>query len=509
MTAALATRTRTAATTAPAAAQQPQPYARRWWTLAVLCLSLLVIVVDTTIVNVAIPTLASSLGAGSTALEWIVDSYTLAFAALLLPAGSLGDRYGRHHALTAGMLIFGAGSLGAALSGDATQLIAMRAVMGIGAALIMPATMAVLTSVFTDPAERAKAIGLWSAVTGLGVAIGPTAGGWLLQHYSWGSIFAVNLPIVAIALVAGWFLVPPSAAPHKPRLDPVGAVLAATGFGALTYAVIQAGESGWTSTGTLLRFAASVVLLAAFAASQVRSDHPMVDLSLFRNVRFTAASVAVMVLFFGLAGVTFVNTQIYQFVLGYSPLGAGIRSLPAAAMFTVAAPIGTRIAARYGIRAAMTAGLLTAAAGLAYYTTATGTSGYPHYMVASVVLSFGIAMTMSPATQSVMSSLPPAKVGVGSAVNNTTRNLGTVLGIAVVGSIAATSYSHAMPAGPASHSIGAAATIAHHLPTPAADTLRTTAARAFVHGATLGVLVTAAVVLLTAALTYRALPRKS
>ncbi|MBO0870805.1 MAG: MFS transporter, partial [Micromonosporaceae bacterium] len=299
MSTATLTQTGTTATTTPVA---PARDPRRWYTLAVLCLSLLVIVVDTTIVNVAIPTLARSLHAGPGALAWIVDSYTLVFAALLLPAGSLGDRYGRHRALATGMLVFGAGSLGAALAGNATELIAMRAIMGIGAAFIMPATMAVLTAVFTDPAERAKAIGLWSAVSGLGVAIGPTAGGWLLQHYSWSAIFAVNLPIVAVALVAGLFLVPASKAPHRPRLDPLGTVLATAGLGALTYAVIQAGQSGWGSAGSLLRFGVAIALLAGFAVAQLRNDHPMLDLSLFRDGRFTAATVAVMVLFFGLAG---------------------------------------------------------------------------------------------------------------------------------------------------------------------------------------------------------------
>jgi EmrB/QacA subfamily drug resistance transporter len=406
------------------------------------------------------------------------------------------------------MLIFGAGSLGAALSSTSTQLIAMRVLMGVGAAFITPATMAVLTSVFTDPAERAKAIGLWSAVSGLGVAIGPTAGGWLLRQYSWNAIFAVNLPIVAIALVAGWFLVPASSAPNRPRLDPVGAVLATAGFGVLTYCVIQAGESGWTSPATLARFGASVVLLAGFTLSQLRGDHPMVDLSLFRDGRFTAASVAVMVLFFGLGGVTFVLTQIYQFVLGYSPLAAGVRSLPAAVALSVAAPIGTRLAARFGVRAAMTGGLLTAAAGLAYFATATGHSPYAHYMLASTMMSFGIGLTMAPATQSVMSSLPPAKTGIGSAVNNTTRNLGLVLGVAVVGSIAATTYTRTMPDGAAARSIGAAAGIGRHLPGPAADSLRATAAHAFVHGADLGVLVTAAVVVITAALGFRYLPAR-
>lgn len=507
------TPTTTPRTTGPArggapspSAEAAMPYPRRWYTLAVLCLSLLVIVVDTTIVNVAVPTLASSLHAGAGALAWIVDSYTLVFAALLLPAGTLGDRFGRHRALAAGMAVFGAGSLGAALSATAAQLIAARAVMGAGAAFIMPATLALLTAVFTDPRERAKAIGLWSAVSGLGVAIGPTAGGWLLQHFSWSAIFAVNLPVVAAALAAGPFLVPASSAPHRPRVDVLGAALAAAGLGALTYAVIQAGEGGWTSAATLLRFAVALVLLAVFGFSQVRGGHPMLDLDLFRDGRFTAAAMSVMVLFFGLAGSTFVLTQIYQFVLGYSPLEAGIRSLPGALALTVASPLGTRAAARFGIRASMTAGLVAAAAGLGYFATASGGTGYVHYMVASMVLSAGIGLTMAPATQSIMSTLPPAKTGVGSAVNNATRNLGTVLGVAVVGSIAATSYTGHMAHGPAGESIGAAAGIARHLPAPAAAALRDTAAQAFVHGAGLGVLVTAAAIAVTAALVFRHLP---
>ncbi|MGI5329124.1 DHA2 family efflux MFS transporter permease subunit [Actinomadura nitritigenes] len=484
----------------------PAPYPRRWYTLGVLCLSLLVIVVDTTIVNVAIPTLAASLDAGSGALAWIVDSYTLVFAALLLPAGALGDRYGRHRALSAGMLVFGAGSIGAALSGTAAQLIAARAVMGAGAALIMPATLALITAVFTDPAERARAIGLWSAVSGLGVAIGPTAGGWLLQHFSWGAIFLVNVPVVVAALAGAVFLVPASSAPHRPPLDAAGALLAVAGLGALTYAVIQAGEDGWATAGTLARFAAAAVLLAAFGYSQARAAAPMLDLTLFRDGRFTGAVASVTVMFFGLAGITFVLTQIYQFVLGYSPLEAGVRALPGALALAAASPLGTRAAARFGIRAAITAGMAVAAAGLAWFATADGGSGYGHYVVASVLLSAGIGLTMSPATQSSLSALPPAKAGIGSAVSNTSRNLGTVLGVALVGSIAATVYSGRMPDGPAGESIGAAAGIAGHLPAPAAASLHDTAAAAFVHGADLGVLVAAAAVLGTAALVVRHLP---
>lgn len=478
-----------------------------------LSLSLLVIVVDTTIVNVAVPTLAAQLHAGASALEWIVDAYTLAFAALLLPAGFLGDRYGRHRALGAGLAIFGAASLGAALSSTATELTVWRAVMGVGAALVSPATMAVLTGVFTNPAERAKAIGIWSAVSGLGVAIGPTVGGWLLGHYSWGSIFAVNLPIVAIALIGGGLLVPASRAPRRPRFDLPGTLSAVAAFGVLTYTVIDAGNAGWTSAATLIRAGLGVALLAGFIAWESHSDHPMIDLTIFRNPRFTAASGAIMIQFFGLAGMTFVLTQIYQFVLGYSPLDAGVRSLPSALALTVAAPLGTRLAARFGIRVAVTGGLVVAAAGLGLFALATGDSTYPHYVLAATITAAGIGLTMSPATTSIMDSLPPAKTGIGSAINNTTRNLGTVLGVAVVGSIAATSYtshltgSAAIPA--AGSSIGAAAQIVRHLgASPAGHALHTLTAQAFVHGATLGVLLAAAAALITAAATARYLPAR-
>jgi EmrB/QacA subfamily drug resistance transporter len=504
---------KTAVRNAPATPVPPQPqepaHRRRWLTLAVLSLSLLVIVVDTTIVNVAVPTLAAQLHAGSSALEWIVDAYTLAFAALLLPAGALGDRFGRHRALAAGMAIFGVASLGAALSSSATELITWRAIMGAGAALVSPATMAVLTTVFTNPVERAKAIGIWSAVSGLGVAIGPTAGGWLLDHYSWGAIFAVNLPIVVIALVAGRFLVPASKAPYRPRFDLPGTVLAVVASAALTYTVIDASSVGWGSVTTLVRAVVSLALAAGFIGWELRTDHPMMELAIFRNPRFTAASGAIMVLFFGLAGMSFVLTQIYQFVLGYSPLEAGVRSLPSALAVTIAAPLGTKIAARLGTRATVTGGLLLAVAGLGFFTLATGHSTYSHYLIASTVTAAGIGLTMSTATESIMASLPPAKVGVGSAVNNTTRNLGTVLGVAVVGSIAATSYAGslrhnaAVPV-PARHSIGAAAQIARHL--PHAHTLRVTTADAFVHGATLGVLTAAIIALVTAVATARYLP---
>src|SRR5215831_18729728 len=503
------------ATPAPAPASRPQPgeagvrpaSPNRWATLAVLCLSLLIIVVDTTIVNVALPTLARQLHATTSGLQWVVDAYTLAFASLLLLAGALADRFGRHRALAAGLAAFAAASLAAALTRTTGELIAARAAMGVAAAFIMPATLSVLTSVFTDRAERAKAIGL-------GVAIGPVAGGWLLAHFSWDSIFLVNLPIAGIALAAGRWLVPASRAPIPRRLDLAGAALSVTAFAALTYTLIQAPADGWTSVPTVTRAAATAGLLAAFAVWEKRSSHPMLPLALFRDRAFAGAAAAIMLLFFALTGGVFLLTQIYQFVLGYSPLAAGLRTLPSAAMLAIASPVGARIARRFGTRVPVVAGLTLMTGGLALFATATAGSTYGHYVTAMIILSAGIGLAMAPATESVMHRLPPALAGVGSAVNDATRNLGSVLGVAVVGSVAASAYASHLgafhAAGPAAAtaargSIGAAAAIAHHIGGAAGATLFRDAATAFVTGADRGILVAAAATLTGIIVAARAL----
>jgi EmrB/QacA subfamily drug resistance transporter len=468
----------------PAQAPARTTYTRRWYTLGVLCLSLLVIVVDSTIVNVALPTFTRDLHASASGLQWIVDAYTLTFAALLLLAGAIADRYGRHHALAAGLAVFAAGSLAAAFTHTTAELIAARAVMGIGGAFIMPATLSIITSVFTDPAERTKAIGLWSAVSGLGVAIGPVAGGWLLAHFSWDSIFLVNLPIVAVALVAGRWLVPASRAPRSGRLDLTGAVLSVAAFSVLTYAIIEAPSNGWLSVTTLGLFAASVALLAVFGVWEARSSHPMLPLHLFRNPRFTGAGVTITVLFFALSGAVFVNSQILQFVLGYSPLAAGVRALPSAAALAVFSPLGATLAKRAGVLAPVALGLAAVTAGLVLFATASAGSGYGHYILAMVIVCAGIGLAMSAATSASMQELPPAMAGVGSAVNDTTRNMGSVLGVAVIGSIAASVFASRM-AGVAHGtvgSLGAAAAAAHHAGGAYGTSLAHVAASAFITG---------------------------
>ncbi len=488
-------------------------YRRRWGTLAVLCLSLLVIVVDGTIVNVALPTLTRQLHASTSGLQWIVDAYTLSFAALLLLAGTLADRFGRHHALTGGLTLFGAGSLAAAFTSTTTELIAARAVMGVGAAFIMPATLSILTSVFTETTERAKAIGLWTAVSGLGVAVGPTAGGWLLTRFAWDSIFLVNLPIVVVALAAGRWLVPASRAAQPRRLDIAGAGLSVTALAAATYALIQAPADGWTSAATLFHLSAAAGLLGAFVGWEMRSSHPMLPLILFRDRRFSGAAFAIMLIFFALTGGIFLLTQIYQFVLGYSPLAAGLRTLPSAAALAICSPLGTRIARHFGTRVPVFIGLATMTAGLGLFATATASSTYAHYVTAMVILCAGMGLAMAPATESIMHELPPAMAGVGSAVNDATRNLGSVLGVAIVGSVAAAAYSSRLAGFAAGHqaataarqSVGAATVIARRVGGSPGAALFHEATAAFVSGTDRGILVAAAATLTGAIIAARAL----
>jgi len=496
--------------TAPAAqaeARAGKVYARRWYTLGVLCLSLLVIVVDSTIVNVALPTFTRELHASTSGLQWIVDAYTLTFAALLLLAGAIADRYGRHLALAGGLATFAAGSLAAAFTNTTTELIAARAVMGVGGAFIMPATLSIITSVFTNPAERTKAIGLWSAVSGLGVAIGPVAGGWLLTHFSWGSIFLVNLPIVAVALVAGRWLVPASRAPQAGRLDLTGAALSVAAFTVLTYTIIEAPDHGWLSATTLGLGAASVVLLALFAVWEARSDHPMLPLHLFRNPRFTGAGVSITVMFFALSGAVFLSTQIYQFVLGYSPLAAGVRALPSAAALAVFSPLGASLAKRAGTLVPVALGLAALTGGLVLFSTASASSGYGHYVMAMVIISAGIGLAMSAATSASMQELPPAMAGVGSAVNDTTRNMGSVLGVAVIGSITASVFASRMAhlAHGSITSVGAAAAVAHHAAGAYGAAVLHATASAFITGADRAVLAGAIATLAGLLIAFRTL----
>ena len=413
---------------------------RRYAILGVLCLSLFLIVVDNTIVNVALPTLVRDLGATSTQLAWVVDAYSLVFAGLLLAVGSLGDRYGRKGALSLGLALFIGFSTLASFMGSAGSLIAARAAMGVGAALIFPATLAILANVFTEAGERAKAIGIWAAVTGAAVALGPISGGFLLQHFWWGSVFIVNLPVGLVALGLGAWLVPTSSDPGAARLDLPGAGLSIAAIAGLVYTIIEAPKHGWSSTLTLGSFVAVAALFAAFIAWERRAAQPMLDVRIFANARFSAASGAVMMAFFALFGFVFLLTQYLQFVRGYDTLAAGVRTLPFALATGAVAPIAPRLVHRVGTKRIVALGLALMAVGFVLSANFSATVPYAVIALAAAIMGAGLGLTTSPATESIMGSLPPEKAGVGSAVNDTTREVGGTLGVAVLGSLLASVY---------------------------------------------------------------------
>jgi EmrB/QacA subfamily drug resistance transporter len=419
-------------------------HTRRWLSLAVLCLSLFIVVVDNTILNTALPTLQTELSATSTDLKWMVDAFTLMFASLMLIGGAIGDRFGRREALAIGMTIFGIGSvLAATWASTSNDVIVCRAIMGVGAALVMPATLSLITAIFPEN-ERAKAIAIWSGVSGLAVAAGPITGGWLLEHFWWGSIFLVNVPIAIVAIVTGFWLLPFSRDEHHPRLDLRGAAMSVVALAALVFGIIEGAEYGWTDVRVLGAFAVALVVGAAFVAWQLRCDHPMIQMSLFRNMRFTAANISITFLFFALFGSTFFLTQYLQFVQDLSPLEAGVRLAPMALAILVISPMSARIAAAIGTKYTVAGGLALVVAGLLLTLRAENSADYGPVLLALVVLGIGMGLTISPATDAIMGTVPPDKAGIGAAMNDTTRELGGALGVAILGSVLSSSYRSTM-----------------------------------------------------------------
>ncbi|HZQ85949.1 MAG TPA: DHA2 family efflux MFS transporter permease subunit [Acidimicrobiales bacterium] len=420
-------------------------YRRRWFTLLVLCISLIVITLDNTILNVAIPTLAhptsqGGLGATASQLQWIVDAYTLVFAGLLLTAGSLGDRFGRYRFLAIGLAIFGTGSALSAFASSAGMLIFTRALMGIGGACIMPSTLSIITNVFTDPAERGKAIGVWAGVSALGIGLGPITGGFLLQHFWWGSVFIVNVPIVLAGLALGFFLVPESKDPGHAALDPVGAGLSILGLGWVLWAVIEAPSRGWGSSGIVAALVLGLAVLAVFFTWELHTPSPMLDMHFFEDPRFSAASGAITLVFLALFGTLFLMTQYLQSVLGYSTVKAGAVLLPQAATLMIFAPLSNVWVQRWGNKRVVATGLLIVTSSLLLFLTYQPNSSVFHVIFVTVVMGLGMANILAPCTDSIMGSLPRAKAGVGSAVNDTTRQMGGAIGVAVFGSLMASHY---------------------------------------------------------------------
>jgi EmrB/QacA subfamily drug resistance transporter len=416
----------------------------RWRILGVLVVALLVTSIDHTIINVALPQLVEGLKASAADLQWVVAGYTIVFAGLLLTAGSVGDRFGRKHALAAGLATFMAGSIASAMATSTTALIVGRGVMGVGGALIMPTTLSILVNVFGDPRERAKAIAVWTAASGLGIALGPIAGGLLMRSFSWSSVFWINVPLLVVALLGTLHIVPDSRNPEATKLDPVGALLSIAAIGSLVYVIITAPAHGWTSPRTLVGFAAGMAIAAIFVGWELRRDEPMLDMRLFANRTFSASSVALAMLFFAMAGTVFLQAIYLQVILDYTPLVAGLALVPAAFGMLFGTGVGAHMNAKLGGRVAVATGTFVAAAGVAVQAGFIDGTSYLPTGVGLLLFGLGAGIAMPAATDLIMATLPPARAGVGSAVNDTVRELGGALGVAVIGSVAATSYASSM-----------------------------------------------------------------
>ncbi|MDQ6910330.1 MAG: DHA2 family efflux MFS transporter permease subunit [Actinomycetota bacterium] len=496
-------------------------FRHRWAILGVLSLSVFLAVVDNTIVNVALPRMSNELNASTSELQWIVDAYSLVFAGLLLIGGSLGDRYGRKGALQLGVLSFAVFSVFAGLAESTGVLIFARALMGMAAAFIFPATLAILTNVFTDDKERAAAIGVWTGVVGLAVALGPLTGGALLQHYWWGSIFFVNVPVAAISLGMAAWLVPTTRDPAAPRLDFVGFILSAIGIVALVYTTIEAPGRGWTDPITIVGYVVAVGVLGVFALWETLCAEPMLDVTLFRNIRFSAASFSITVSFFALFGFIFLITQYFQLIRGYDTLSAGVHTLPFAIATGAVAPLAPALAARLGTKIVVPGGLVLMSAGFFVAATVDANTAFFGPVLASMILiAVGLGFVAAPSTAAILAVLPKEKAGVGSAVNDVTRELGGAFGVAVVGAVFSSLYGpHLLERIRAlqlprealdrvTASMGEAMKFAGAAPPRIGGAIVQGARASFVEGFSRGSIVCGVVVLVGAAFAFAVLPRR-
>ena len=413
----------------------------RWLALCALCLAELLVMVDNTIVNVALPTMSRDLGAGISGLQWIVDAYTLVFAGLLLTGGYLGDRFGHRRMLLVGIAGFAGVSALAASANTLGQLIAARAGLGVFAALVFPATLGLIVAIFPEGKQRATAVGIWGATSGIAVAIGPVLGGWLLEHYSWASVFWVGLPIAAVTAIAVLAVVPGTRPESVSRFDVVGLVLSVIGLGLLTYSVIEGPHHGWTDARTIVGIVVAIAVIGLFVWRELVVAHPILDVALFANRRFATAAGMVAVAFFSLFGFIFLITQFFQAVKGYGPFEAGLRTLPFAIVTAVCSPVAMALAHRFGPRWVVTSGAVLMSAGFALVEISSRMSGYWELIIWSMALmAAGLAAITGPCTHVIMSSLRPEQAGAGSAVNDTTREIGGTLGVAVLGSVLTSVY---------------------------------------------------------------------
>ncbi|MEU7648548.1 MFS transporter [Streptomyces huasconensis] len=415
------------------------PYARRWWALGVLCLSLLIIVMANTALTVAAPDMTKDLGLSSSDLQWVIDGYTVPYAALMLLLGAIGDKYSRRGALVLGLVVFGAGSVAGSLVDSSGGVIASRAVMGLGAAMIMPATLSLLAATFPR-AERAKAIVLWTATAGLAIAAGPLVAGALLEDHGWSSTFLINVPVAVLAIAGAFVLIPPSKAGHHDRIDYVGGLLSVIWTGALVYMIIQGPHFGWDAKAISAAVVAGVGLLA-FVAWELRHPHPILNVRRFLDRRFAGSNLAVALFFLAVFGAFYYLTQHLQFVLGYNPLETGVRMLPLAGAVFVGSALTGFLTPRIGMKITVSAGMVAGTVALALLTRVDVSSSYGDFVAPLIVLGLAIGLALSPCTDAIMGAFPESELGVGGAVNDTSLELGGSLGIAILGSVLASSYS--------------------------------------------------------------------
>ena len=497
---------------------EPKVYARRWWTLGVLALSLVIIGLDNTILNVALPTIQRTFSASAAELQWMVDAYVLVFAGLLLTMGALGDRFGRARMLQLGLAVFGLASLTAPLATSALQLIAVRVAMGAGGALIMPSTLSIIANVFPRE-ERGRAIAIWAGVSGLGVGLGPLVGGLLIESFAWSSVFLVNVPIAALALVLGILLVPESRDPSASALDLPGAALSIGAVTTFVYGVIQAPSDGWTDQTVLAAFAVAVILATAFAWRETHTDRPMLDLALFRNPRFSAGAGAIALTFFAMFAMIFGLTQYLQFVLGKTALEAGALMVTLALGMPAGANISIHAVAKLGTKVVVSAALVAVA--IILVTISQWQPTTDALVVAGTLFCLALAMAnvMAPSTDAVMGAVPEAKAGVGSAMNDLLRQLGGAMGVAIIGSVMNTVYRDRMAplvgglpaqaAQAAADSVGAALASATQLGGAAGTVLAAAARQSFVDALAIAAVVAAAVAAATAVFVAVAMPARA
>jgi EmrB/QacA subfamily drug resistance transporter len=490
--------------------------------LTALLLAAFAINLDTTLVNVALPTLVRELHATTSQLQWVVDAYNLVFAALLLTSGSLSDRTGRKGMLLTGLAVFGIASVIGGFTTSPAQLIAARSVMGLGAAMIFPATLSLITNVFTGRAERARAIGLWGANAGIAIALGPIVGGWLLEHFTWASIFIAMGPVAAAGALLVAVSVPTSKSTDAAAMDAPGLVLSTAAMALLVFTIIEAPSYGWGSARSVAGFLVSAALLAAFVGWEHRAASPMLDVRLFRNMRFSAASGSVTVAFFTLFGFIFLMTQYFQFIRGYGPLSTGVHLLPVALSVGAGSVAGTQLSVRAGAKLVVTTGLVAMAAFYVWVAaTTTASTSYGIIAVQMVLYGLGMGFTSAPATESIMGAVSPSQAGVGSAVNDATRLLGGTLGVAIIGSVYASLYGSRLTARLpavlpgrlstlAHQSVGAALAVSGKVTAAGHAALgravHDAASNAFLHGLTVGCLVAGLVAAIGAVLAVAFLP---